>query len=54
MARIELELVLEADMYFFFEKYIRDGTSYMSKRYSKASNKYLKSYKAKQESKTYI
>ena len=49
MTRIELELISDANMYLFFEKGIRDGVFYISKRYSKASNKYLKSYEAKQE-----
>ena len=38
----------------FFEKGIRDGLSYISNRYSKASNKYLKSYDPKQKSKYII
>ena len=38
-------------MYIFFEKGTRGGISYISDRYSKASNKYLKSYDSKQESK---
>ena len=50
MAKIELELILDADMYLFFEKGLRGGVSYISKRYSKASKKYLKSYDSKQES----
>ena len=39
MTEIELELVTNSDMYIFFEK----GISYVSNRYSKTSNKYLKS-----------
>ena len=46
-----LERISDADMYFLFGKFMRGGVSYISKRYSKASNKYLKSYEIKQESK---
>ena len=35
-------------MYIFFEKVTRGGISYISNRYSKANNKYLKSYDLKQ------
>ena len=38
-------------MYIFFEKGARGGISYIFSRYSKATNKYLKSYDPKQESK---
>ena len=38
----------------FFEKGMRGGVSYISKSYSKANNKYLKSYDPKQESKHII
>ena len=41
-------------MYIFFEKGTRSGTSYISNRYSKANNKYLKSYDVKEESKHII
>ena len=41
-------------MYLFFEKGMRVGVSYISKRYSKANNKYLKSFDPKQESKHII
>ena len=36
-------------MYIFFEKSTRGGISYISNRYSKAKNKYLKSCHPKQE-----
>ena len=49
MTKIELELISDPDMYIFFEKCTRIGNSYISNRYSKASNKYLKSYDPKQE-----
>ena len=38
-------------MYIFFEKCMKGGVSYISNRYSKVNNKYLKSYDPKQESK---
>ena len=41
-------------MYMFFEKGKRGGISYISDRYTRANNKYLKSYNPKQESKRYI
>ena len=36
-------------MYILFEKGTRGGISYISNRYSKAKNKYMKSYDPKQE-----
>ena len=36
MTKIELELIWDVDMYLFFEKTMRDGVSYIFKRYSKA------------------
>ena len=41
-------------MYIFFEKGTRGGISYFSNRYSKPSNKYLKCYDPKEESKHVI
>ena len=49
MIKVQLELTSDADMYLFFEKCIRGGLSYISKRFNKASNKHLKSYDPKQE-----
>ena len=50
MTKVELELIPGPDIYIFFEKGMRGGVSYLSNRYSKASNKSLKSYDPKQES----
>ena len=49
MIEAQLELTSDADMHLFFEKCIRGGLSYISKRFNKASNKHLKSYDPKQE-----
>ena len=54
MTKVELELIPDPDMYIFFEKGTRGGVSYISKRYSKANNKFVKSYNPKQESKHII
>ena len=44
MTGIELELVGDIDMYLFIEIALRGGISYVTKRYSKANNKYMKDY----------
>ena len=54
MTKIGLELIPDPDMYIFFEKGKRGGTSYISNRYSKANNKNSKSYDPTQESKHII
>ena len=51
MTKIKLELISDPDMYIFFEKCMRGEVSYISDRYDKVSDKYLKSYGPKQESK---
>ena len=51
MTKIKLQLISDPDMYKFFEKGMREGVSYISNRYSKPNNKYLKSYDPKEESK---
>ena len=51
MTKIKHELITDPDTYMFFEKGTRGGTSYISKRYSKVSNKYLNCYEPKQKSK---
>ena len=47
MTKVKLELVSNPDMYIFFKKDMRGGLSYISNRYSKTSNKYMKSYDPK-------
>ena len=54
MTKVELELILDSDMYLFFAKGMKSGVSYFSNRYSKANNKYLKSCDPRQESKHII
>ena len=51
MTKVELELITDPDMYLFFEKGVRGGISYISNRYNKVNNRYLKSYDSKHESK---
>ena len=47
MRKVELELISDADVYLFFGKVMRVKISYISRRQSKTSNKYLKSYEPK-------
>ena len=54
MKKIELELISDVDINLSFEKSMREAVYYNSKIYSKASDKYLKSYDPKQESKYVI
>ena len=49
--KIRFELIPDAGIYLFFEKGMRGGVSYISKRYRKANNNYLKYHDLKQESK---
>ena len=51
MTKVKLELIPDPDMHIFFEKGTRGVISYIFKRYSKATNKYLKPYDSKRESK---
>ena len=39
MKKFELELILDAEMYLLFDKGMRGRVSYISKKFSKASNK---------------
>ena len=56
MTKAELGLVLDVDMYLFFEKCMRGGVSYISNKYSKANNKHLTLFDTKRPTKyiTYL
>ena len=56
MTEIELELISDTDMNLFIEKGIRRSISYITKRFSKANNKYMQFYDDKKLSKyiTYL
>ena len=51
MTDIKLELMTDIDMFQFIEKGMRGGTSYITNRYGKANNKYMKTYDEKAPSK---
>ena len=51
MTEIKLDLISDIDMHLFIEKEMRGGISYISKRHSKANNKYTWSYDSSEESK---
>ena len=54
LTKVKLKFIPDSEMYKFFEKDMRVGVCYISTRYSKANNKYLKSYDPKRESKHVI
>ena len=47
MTGVELEKILDIDMYLFIKKGLRGRISYIAKRYAKANNKYMKNYDTK-------
>ena len=51
MTGVELELISDIDLYLFVEKGMRGGISYIAERFSKANNKYMRSYDGKKPSK---
>ena len=51
ITKVELELISDTNMYLFFEKWMTGGISYITKRYSRGSNKHSKYNDPKQESK---
>ena len=44
MTRIELELLTDIDKFFFIEKGMRGGISYIARRHGKANNKQVEGY----------
>ena len=54
ISQVELELISDVEMYLFFQKCTRGGVSCICKRYSQASNKYIKANDPKQEPKHII
>ena len=54
MTGIKLDLISDIDMHLFIEKGVRGGISYISKRYSKVNNKYMRSYDSNEENKFII
>ena len=44
MTGVKLEKIFDIEMYLFIEKRLRGGISYIAKTYSKANNKYMRSY----------
>ena len=50
MTDIELEIISDIDKHFYIEKGLSGRISYISKRYSKANNKYLNDYDPKKPS----
>ena len=44
---VKLEKISDIDKYFFIEKGLRGGISYIAKRYAKANNKYMNDYDPK-------
>lgn len=51
MTNIKLELMTEIDIFQYIEKGMYGGISYISIRYGKANNKYIKNYNDKEPSK---
>ena len=44
MTGVKLEKIFHIDMYLFVQKGLREGISYIAKRYSKANNKFIKDH----------
>ena len=44
MTRVELEKVSDIEKHLFIEKGLKEGISYIAKRYARANNKYMKGF----------
>lgn len=53
MTGIELELISDIDMSHMIQSGMRSGISYISHRYFKANNKYMKDYDSNKEEFSY-
>ena len=51
MTKVDIDFISDVYVYLVFEKRMREGVSYTSKRYRKANNKYSTSYDAKKHTK---
>ena len=54
ITKVELELISDINMYLFFEKCMTGGITYISKRYSRGSNKHSKYNDPKKGIKAYF
>ena len=50
MTGVKLKKTSDIDKYLFIEKGLREGTSYIVTRYTKANNKYMNDYNPKKQS----
>ena len=50
MTGVKLEKISDIDKYLFIEEILREGISYITKRYAKANNKYINDYDPKKHS----
>ena len=50
MTEIKLEKIWDIDKYLFIEKGLREGISYIAKRYARANNNYMNDYDPEKES----
>ena len=50
MTGVKLEKITDIDKYLFIEKELREGISYIAKKYAKANNKFINDYDPKKPS----